>query len=129
MLEISQVPEEETLLTFIVGDALRFSMRIVDPDPDSPDPENPVMVPRNLTGYTVAAQIRKSRKKTDPILAQFEFNTLDETGEIHAYLTAEESSKMDGVSSARWDLQLTDTLGDPITLLYGPAKPPGQVTR
>lgn len=128
-LAISQIPEDETLLEWIVGDALRFWLTIEDPDPDSPDPENPIMVPRNLTGWTVAAQIRKSTKLADPVLAVFEFNTLDETGEIAAYLTSEESTKLDGVRAGRWDLQLTDPSGDPETIMYGPASPAGQVTR
>lgn len=129
MLEISQLPEEETALIFIVGDALRFWLTITDPDPESPDPENPIMVVRDLTGWTVASQIRKSTKKTDPILAAFEFNTLDSTGVIAAYLSSEESTKLEGLKSGRWDYQLTDPAGEPQTIMYGPAMPSGQVTR
>lgn len=129
MQTISQVPEEETQLEFIVGDALRFELLITDPDPDSVDPDNPDFLPRNLTGWTAASQIRKSKKLSDPIIAQFEFNELDESGEIYAYLTPEESSKLDGLSAGRWDFQLTDPSGDPLTIIYGPAKPAGQVTR
>lgn len=129
MQELSQLPEEETALIFIVGDAFRFDLTILDPDPESPDPENPVMVPRNLTGWTVSAQIRKSRKVADPIIAQFEFNDLDDSGQIAAYLTHEESTKLDGLSAGRWDFQLTNPEGDPQTIMYGPARPAGQVTR
>lgn len=134
-LAISQIPEDETLLEWIVGDALRFWLTIEDPnpdyDPDLPeDPDtNPQMKPRDLTGWSVAAQIRKSTKLADPVLAVFEFNILDETGEIAAYLTPEESTKLDGVRAGRWDLQLTDPSGDPETIMYGPAAPAGQVTR
>lgn len=128
-LTIAQIPVNETLLEWIVGDALRFWLTITDPDPDSPDPENPVMIPRDLTGWTVAAQIRKSTKPTDSVLASFVFNTLDETGEIAAYLTPVESTKLDGIRAGRWDLQLTDPSGDPETIMYGPAQPAGQVTR
>lgn len=126
---ISQIPEDETLLEWVVGDALRFWLTIEDPDPDSPDPDNPVMVPRNLTGWTVAAQIRKSTKMEDPIIASFQFNTLDDTGEIAAYLSPTESAKLDGFRVCRWDLQIQDPSGDPETILYGPAQPAGQVTR
>ena len=136
MQVISQLPEEETLLEFIVGDALRFELLIVDPDPDwvDPDPEadppnEPDMIPRNLTGWTVAAQVRKSKKKTDPVLAEFAFEELDETGMVYAYLSPEESTKLDGLSAGRWDFQLTDPVGDPQTIIYGPARPGGQVTR
>lgn len=135
-LAIAQIPLNETRLEWIVGDALRFWLTIEDPDPDwvDPDPEadppnEPDMIPRDLTGWTVAAQIRKSTKLADPVLAVFEFNTLDETGEIAAYLTPEESTKLDGVRAGRWDLQLTDPSGDPETIMYGPAAPAGQVTR
>lgn len=129
MAEIKQVPEEETSLIFIVGDYLEFWLTILDPDPDSPDPENPVMVPRNLTGWSVAAQVRKSLKKTDPIIASFAFDELDETGEIHGYLTHEESTKLDGLNAGRWDFQLSDPDGKPQTIIRGPALPEGQVTR
>lgn len=127
-ITIGQAPQKTTLL-WVVGDALKFTLRIVDPDPDSEDPDNPDMIARDLTGYSVAAQIRKSTKKTDPVLAEFTFNDLDETGEINAYLSPVESTKLDGVTSAKWDYQLTDPDGDPITLMAGPAKPAGQVTR
>ncbi len=129
MTVVSQLPEEETTLEWIVGDFLEFWLTITDPDPDSPDPENPVMVIRNLTGWTVAAQIRKDVKLASPVIAEFSFDDLDESGEIHAMLTGEESSKLDGYRAARWDLQLTDPSGKPQTIMYGPAKPEGQVTR
>lgn len=125
---IGQQAQKATLL-WTVGDALRFSVRIVDPDPDSPDPENPVMIPRVLTGYSAAAQIRKSTKKTDPIIAAFEFEIEEAEGVIHAYLSPDESTKLDGVASGKWDYQLTDPSGDPLTIMAGPAKPGGQVTR
>lgn len=134
-LVIAQIPVNETLLEWIVGDALRFWLTITDPnpdyDPDLPeDPDtNPQMVLRNLTGWTVSAQIRKSTKPTDSVIAVFEFNTLDETGEIAAYLTPVESTKLDGIRAGRWDLQLTDPSGDTETIMYGPAQPAGQVTR
>ena len=135
-LAISQIPADETLLEWIVGDALRFWLTIEDPDPDwvDPDPEadppnEPDMIPRDLTGWTVAAQIRKSIKLADPILAAFSFDPLDETGEIAAYLSPTESAKLEGVRAGRWDLQLVDPSGDVETIMYGPAQPAGQVTR
>lgn len=125
---IGQQAQKATLL-WTVGDALRFWVRIVDPDPDSPDPENPVMIPRNLTGYSAAAQIRKSTKKSDPIIAAFAFTIDNEAGVIEAYLSKVESTKLDGVLAGRWDYQLTDPSDDPLTIMAGPAKPAGQVTR
>lgn len=127
-LVIAQSPQRVTLI-WVAGDALRFRLRIVDPDPDSPDPENPVMIPRNLTGWTVAAQIRKDVKKATPLLAEFAFNTLDSTGVIEAYLSPTESQKLRDILSARWDFQLTDPSADPLTIMAGPAKPAGDVTR
>lgn len=127
-LEIAQRPQEVVLI-FTAGDALRFRVTITDPDPESPDPDNPVMIPRDLTGYTAAAQIRKKAKPDEPLLAEFSFNTLDETGEINAYLTPEESEKLRVVSGGVWDFQLTDPQGDPLTLMAGAAKPAGDVTR
>ena len=128
ILEIAQRPQEVTLI-WVAGDALRFTLTIVDPDPDSPDPENPVMIPRNLTGYSAASQIRKNAKPDSALLAEFEFNTLDGSGVISAYLSPDESEKLRGTSGARWDLQLTDPEGDPLTLMAGSAKPSGDVTR
>jgi hypothetical protein len=127
--EIVQLPDGETLLSFIVGDALRFEMTVLDPDPASPDPENPNMIPRNLTGWTAKCQIRKTVKVADPILAEFTFNTLDPTGVIQAYLSPTESSKLEGLASGRWDFQITDPSGDPDTIMRGPARPVGQVSR
>lgn len=125
---IDQSPRKVTLV-FVAGDALRFRLRIVDPDPDSPNPEDPVMIPRDLTGYSVAAQIRKDTKKDTPLLAEFVFNDLDDTGVILPYLTHEESVKLRDIAAAKWDFQLTDPSGDPLTIMAGPAKAAGDVTR
>lgn len=126
--EIAQRPQEVSLI-WVAGDALRFTLTIVDPDPDSPDPENPVMIPRDLTGYFAMAQIRKNAKPDTPLLAEFTFNVLDESGEIRAYLSPDESEKLRGTNSGAWDLQLTDPEGDPLTLIAGPAQPAGDVSR
>lgn len=125
---IQQSPQKVTLI-FVAGDALRFRLRIVDPDPDSVDPDNPDMIPRNLTGWSVAAQIRKDTKKASPLLAEFVFNDLDDSGVILPYLTHEESEKLRDIAAAKWDFQLTDPDGDPLTIMAGPAKAAGDVTR
>jgi hypothetical protein len=127
-LVIEQSPQKVTLI-WVAGDALRFRLRITEPDPDSPDPDQPVMIPRNLTGWSAASQIRKTVKKDSPLLAEFSFNELDETGIIDAYLAPSESIKLRDVTSARWDFQITDTANDPLTIMAGPAKPAGDVTR
>ena len=127
-LEIRQQPQQVPLY-WVAGDALRFWLTIVDPDPESPDPENPVMVPRNLTGWTVAAQIRKNNKPATELLAEFDFAVLGEDGVIAAYLPPDESEKLRGTSSAVWDFQLTDPEGDPLTIIAGSAQPDGDVTR
>lgn len=126
-IEISQLPQFVPL-KWIVGDALRFKATIKDPAEDF-DPENPVYVVRNLTGWTAASQIRKDTKEISPIIAEFSFNVLDATGEVYGYLSPEESKKLEGVKSAKWDFQLVSPSGDPETRMAGPASPNGQVTR
>lgn len=127
MPEISQIYEPVTLL-WVAGDAVRFRILVQDPDPSSPDPENPDYIPRDLTGWTAAAQIRR-KLNDETLLASFEINDLDDTGYIQCYLPKDQSELCRGISSAFWDLQLTDTLGDPLTITGGPARPQGDVTR
>lgn len=127
-LVIEQSPQKVALI-FVVGDALRFRLRIVDPDPDSIDPDDPDMIPRDLSDWSVAAQIRKSTKVADPVISEFTFSDLDETGVIDAYLSPEESTKLEGLKAGRWDYQLIDPSGDILTIMAGLATPAGQVTR
>jgi len=116
-------------LEFVVGDTHRLQIRVDDPDPDSPDPENPIMVPRPLTGWSAAAQIRKAKSDT-AVLATFEIeNELGVDGFIYLYLTPAESRKTGVTTKAFWDLELTDPNGDVETILAGPVKPVPDVTR
>ena len=116
---------------YIAGDALRFKAKVrqrdlVDPGPD----DDPNMIPYPLDDYTAAAQIRKSFKKDSELIATFTIeNELDESGEIFLYLPPAQSSLLRGVSSAAWDLQITDSNADPLTIMGGPVKPKGDSTR
>lgn len=116
---------------YIAGDALRFSVRASQRDPDDPGPdETPNIIPLPLDGYTVAAQIRKTSKADATLIATFLVDIDDvETDLIWVYLPPDQSELLRGVSSAAWDLQLTDDLDDPRTIMGGPVKPKGDVTR
>jgi hypothetical protein len=115
-------------LEFVAGDTVRLKVVVEDPDPDSPDPLNPIMIPRDLTGYTAHSQIRKSYKDS-LVLASFEVSGLGVDGVINLRLPPAESQLLYLVTKAAWDLQLTDPYGDVDTILGGPVKPKGDVTR
>lgn len=129
MVNVIEQLYEPVEIHYVAGDALRFKVTVRQPDPDSPDPDNPILILRPLGDYTAAAQIRKSFKKDAPLIAEFIIeNELDESGEIHVYLPPTQSELLRGVSSAAWDLQITDSSGDPLTIMGGPVKPRGDST-
>jgi len=131
MAEVLDLTYEEVEIRFIAGDAIRFKVRAKQRDPDDPGTEEaPNIIPLPLDGYTVAAQVRKDLKKDTVLLASFETEIDDvETDLIWVYLPPSESELLRGVSAARWDLQITDDLGDPRTIMGGAMKPKGDVTR
>lgn len=111
-------------LKFVTGDYYRRQILTEDPDPDSPDPSNPVMIPRNFTGWSARAQIRKNTKRDTPITAviQVSLGLVDPTdGYIVIELLEEESIKC--VERGGWDLELIDPSGKPDTVMGGKSLP------
>lgn len=117
MPTLTQLPEEYNL-EFWAGDVVRFSTYLQDPDPDSPDPENPVMVIRDLTDHTVRAQVRKTAKESE-VLAVIDTEILANKIYITLEKTPSESLRALGGRKGHWDLELTDPNGDPETILAG----------
>lgn len=135
---IALTPEEDDVfpkaeMRFVSGDDGRFSIYLEDPDPDSTDPTDPDMIPRNLTGWSAQGQIRKTNKLTDsngvtvPVLATLDFSGFGTDGYIHVHLPHTESAKV-RVASV-WDIQTIDPDGNVDTITGGPANPFGDVTR
>lgn len=118
-------------LRFVTGDYVKRRVLFEDPDPDSPDPDNPIMIPRNLTGYTARAQVRVSTKRDATILATFDATVGEdddpENGIIVIELQPEESARC--VKTSGWDLELTDPDGHPETVLGGKVLPKLDYTR
>lgn len=126
------MPEQEDMypiypLVFVSGDAVRFELQIKDPDPDSPDPQDPVMIPRVLTGWTGRAQIRKNNRKDSDLFATIECTGFDTDGWIFFYLSPEESESVR--RTCGWDFEITNPDGDPETILGGPVNPFGDYTQ
>jgi hypothetical protein len=125
MADLELYPEYS--LEFVIGDTVRRTIKIVDPDPDSPDPQNPVLIPRNLMGWSGRAQIRKSRKKDAALITTLTLTGFGSDGFIYLYLPPTESKKV--LRTCGWDLELTDPSGDVETILGGPVVPEGEYTQ
>lgn len=119
----------EYAMRFVCGDTWRRRVQVTDPDPDSPDPENPIMIGRNLDGYSYRAQVRANTKVTTSITATLEVTVdqSEENGWIILHLPPDESQKVTRRSG--WDLEQTDPNGDVETILGGPSDPTGDYTR
>lgn len=117
-------------LAFVTGDTVRRRLQIRDPDPASPDPENPVMIPRDLTGYSARAHVRVSPSDPAPV-ATIECSGFGTDGYIYLLITPTESAKCAPLpkGSYNWDLELTEPSGDVDTVLGGPVKPKGDYTK
>lgn len=116
-------------LEFTSGDSVDFDILIQDPDPDSPDPENPVMIPRNLTGWSGRGEIRKSAKKDAELWSTFMVTVVEpaSSGLLHVSLTPEESSK--ARKAGGWDIELTSPSGHVETIMGGPVDPEEDYTQ
>lgn len=126
-LAIEKMPTQVTL-RFVAGDSLRFRVRVMQ-KADGWTEDNPVMEPRDLTGWTASAHIKDKAATVNP-LSVFTFNELDETGIIDAYLSPDESNHLRGLLSGVWDLSIKNAdESDKDTIFAGPAKPKGDVTR
>lgn len=131
MINVIEQLYEDVEIRYVAGDALRFKATILYRDPDDPGTdEAPNKIPYPLDGYTLAAQIRKSLKIDALLLATFivELDDVD-SNVIWVYLPPDQSELLRGVSSAVWDLQITDNNGDPLTIMGGSVKPRGDSTR
>lgn len=122
---------QEVEIRYVAGDALRFKATIMQRDPVDPGPdETPNMIPFPLDLYTVASQIRKTLKKDSLLIATITVEIDDvDTNVIWVYLPPDQSELLRGISSAVWDLQITDDNGDPLTIMGGSVKPKGDSTR
>lgn len=122
---------EEIEIRYIAGDFIRFRATILQRDPDDPGTdEAPNKIPFPLDDYVLSSQVRKDLKKDSPLLATIEVEMdEDASHKMWVYLSGEQSALLRGLSSGRWDVQITDEAGDPLTILGGPIKPKGDTTR
>jgi hypothetical protein len=116
-------------LEFVTGDYYYRRILFEDPDPDSPDPENPVMVPRDWTGWTARAQIRANTKRETEITAVIDITLGEDSpqdGFVILELQEEESAKC--LKAGGWDLEITNPSGKPETVMGGKVLPFGDYT-
>ena len=113
-------------ITFIAGDTVYFEVEVRDPDPN--DPNLQAQIPRDLTGWSAAAQVRKAAG-AEELLADFTIGAMDAAGVIPLTLPPAVSQTLGPVTSAVWDLQLTSPTGEVSTILRGAVKPVMDVTR
>ncbi len=115
-------------LALYAGDGVSFKLICTDNE----DPPQPV----NLTG-DIQAQIRVDRSSSDPPVATFSADMSGaDIGEITLSLTGEQTADlMDGAGVAKgkftgvWDIQWTQTSGQPRTLCQGKVECIADVTR
>lgn len=120
------IPPMHTL-NFVGGDAVRFAFQIKDKDLDDPDPASEA-VPRDLTGWTAKAHIRKTPASPD-VLTEWIIEPLDETGMIHMYLSGAQTRLFIEPKTVSSDVELVDLEGDPQTILRLELKAIQDVTR
>lgn len=101
-------------IEFVAGDVLKFRFQVTDKDMDDPDA---VPVPRDLTGYTVLSQVRQTATSAD-ILATWELvGTLGDDGIISMRIDGPDTQTWSAIKTMVSDIQVTDTAGDPETVL------------
>lgn len=113
-------------ITFIAGDTVYFEVEVTDPDPNDPNLE--AQIPRNLTDWTAAAQVRKAAGAAE-LLGEFVIGGMSIDGVITMTLTPITSQALGPVSAAVYDLQLTSPEGEVSTILRGKVTPVMDVTR
>lgn len=108
------LPPSHTLV-FVAGDALKFQFQIADRDVD--DLEAPP-VPRDLTGWTAFAQVRKTAPAAT-VEAEWEIANapLGSDGLVKLYLSGPDTQPFAAIQNLVSDVQLTDPAGDPETVL------------
>lgn len=111
---------------FVTGDYKYIRILFEDPDPLSVDPDNPDMIPRDWTDWSVRAQVRKDTKRDTTITAEFACSFLSD-GFLLIEIMPTESAKV--LKAEGWDLELTDPSGNPETVLGGKVYPKLDYTR
>lgn len=111
---------------FVTGDYKYIRVQFKDPDPDSPDPDDPVLIPRVWDGWTARAQVRKDTKRDTEIMATL-VCTLEDDGFVLIEFPALETAKV--IKVMPWDFELTDPDDRPDTPLGGKCYPKLDVTR
>jgi len=107
------IPPTHTI-EFVAGDALKFKFQIADKDL-----ANPLLPPtaRNLTGWEALSQVRKT-PTSETIEATWTIvGTLGTDGMVNMYLSGPETQPFAALKELVSDVQLTDTAGDPETVL------------
>lgn len=115
-------------LALYAGDGISFKLICTD----DADPPGPV----NISG-DIQAQIRVDRQSTDPPVATFSADmTGADIGEIVLSLTGEQTADLmegagitKGKFAGQWDVQWTQTGGEPRTLCQGKVECIADVTR
>lgn len=82
----------------------------------------------DLTGWSAAAKLRRTRRDVDPLLALSAEVSDPTKGEVVVSATPAETAAID-TSAAVWDLQLTEPDGTVRTWLAGEVEVAGDVTR
>lgn len=93
--------------------------------------------PLDITGATVAAQIKKSRTSKLPPMASFVCSVTDYVlGKVHFELSPEDTEALpvadcpdSCLSSCQWDAAMTDGAGTVIPLFYGSVDILAEVTQ
>ena len=106
------LPPSHTI-EFVAGDALKFNFQVADRDP-----ANPTLppVPRDLTGWESLSQVRKTAT-SDDIEATWVIQPLTSDGMVRMYLSGPTTQHFSALKELVSDVQLTDTNGDPETVL------------
>lgn len=106
------IPPSHTI-EFVAGDALKFKFQVADKDMT-----NPLLPPvaRDLTGWTALSQVRKT-PTSDNIEATWTIDELGSDGMVSMYLSGPETQPFAALKELVSDVQLTDTAGDPETVL------------
>lgn len=106
------IPPSHTI-EFVAGDALKFKFQVTDKDMT-----NPTLPPvaRDLTGWSALSQIRRT-PTSDTVEATWTIAELSTDGIVSMYLPGPDTQSFAAIKTLVSDVQLTDTNGDPETVL------------
>lgn len=84
-------------------------------------------VPTDITGWTAKGQIRKSKLKSSPLLAEFTFDIEGPEGNVNATLSA---AQTDALKTGGWyDIEVTSASGDVVRIAQGKVRLDRAVTQ